>query len=76
MFYHETFDPIQLVIRETAIARHAHGIEPELSFPLVATHVDMHGFVTVTRIKEEPVRSDPQDGRHDDMHTCPSRDVT
>ena len=52
----ETTDLVELSWAEPMIPRELDGRQPELGVLLIASNVDVHGFVAVEAVEKEPVR--------------------
>ena len=60
----DSFNLVQLVIREPAVLGHSQRQQPELGPFAVSSHVDVRRFVPFVRKKMEPIRPVSQHSRH------------
>lgn len=64
MFYYEPADAVQLLVGESQVRGHLHGLDPELGLEAVAAHVDVRRLAAVSGVEEEAVRSISKRRRH------------
>lgn len=57
MFYYEPAYAVQLLVGESQVRGHLHGLDPELGLKSVATHVDVGRLAAVSCVEEEAVWS-------------------
>jgi hypothetical protein len=58
------FEIVQFMGGKALAAGESDRIQPELRLSVIMLDMDMWRFISVTGVKEEPIRSIAQDGRH------------
>lgn len=72
MFCYQGGDPGELAASKPATVLEPYGLDPELGPVVLALHVNVPAFGRIARVKEEAVRTDPQDGGPT-LNTCRER---
>lgn len=80
VFLHQRRNLVQFILRESAVRRHCHRIEPKLRNLPFPSHVNVWWLGPVAREKEEPVRAASENRRAHDADSVsfdrkPSRSV-
>ena len=64
MFSYKFVDSTNLPAREPSTPVQSDRVKPELCQFVLTLHVDMRGFIMISRIEEETIWPDPQNCRH------------
>jgi hypothetical protein len=62
---HQPLNTTQFMGWEVGYTGEPYRVKPELCFQVIPMNVDVSRFAVLVRIKEEPVRSAPQDSGHE-----------